>query len=251
MKTLACVLLIVTFAAAGAQTHEVILLGQYGGYTPDIHPGDRLVGVEVYSRLGTSWKVFCGGVIQQRFGEDDRSVGAGAYFTPDELTTLYGNLQVGIAPVVIPRLDASLELTRALGRSMTASLLYRYMGFPDDRVHILAPSTSLYALRGWVFTTRVYLSTLAGSHTLTGSFLAQIWYEPSETWSPGLTYAVGNEAYRAGALADITTAASWSTGVCGKFRMSENIRLRLSFEHLNRIGAYQTNTLFASIAYGW
>ena len=141
------VLLIVASTSAFAQSNEVILLGQYGGYDPDVHPGDRLLGVEFYAK--------------------------------------------------------------------------------------------------------VFLSNLVGSNTLTGSFLAQVWYEPSETWSPGICYAVGNESYRAGALADVTTASSWSTSIGGKFRLSESVRLRLSLEHVSRIGAYQLNTVFLAVTYGW
>lgn len=77
----------------------------------------------------------------------------------------------------------------------------------------------------------------------------RMWYEPCETWSPGITYAVGNEAYRAGALADVTTASSWSASVGIKLRLSDSVRLRLSLEHVNRIGAYQMNTAFSAVTY--
>lgn len=251
MNTILRVLLIVASASAFAQSNEVILLGQYGGYDPDVHPGDRLLGMEFYAKVSPAWKVFAGGVIQQRFGEQDRSLGAGAYFIPDRQNSFFANLQIGFSPVVIPGADISVEYTRALGQVMTASLLYRYMGFHDATVHIVAPSTTLYAFPGWLLTVKVFLSNLVGSNTLTGSFLAQVWYEPSETWSPGISYAVGNESYRAGSLADVTTAASWSTSVGGKFRVSDSVRLRLSLEHVNRIGAYQLNTLFLAVTYGW
>lgn len=251
MTTLLRVLLILGSASAFAQTKEVILLGQYGGYNPDVHPGDRLLGMELYARISPAWKVFVGGAVQQRFGQYDRSMGAGAYFSPDERNSFFANMQIGFSPVVIPGADVSVEYTRAFGRSMTVSVLYRYMGFRDATVHIAAPSATLYTFPGWMLTAKVFLSSLVGSNTLTGSFLAQVWYEPSETWSPGITYAFGNESYRAGALADVTTASSWSTSVGGKFRLSDSVRLRLSVEHVHRTGAYQLNTVFLAVTYGW
>jgi YaiO family outer membrane protein len=251
MKTPWSLLLIFVSATAIAQTNEVILLGQYGAYEPSRNSPDRVAGLEIYRVLTPAWKVFAGGVVQRRFGVLDRSLGAGAYFTPNRRNSFYANLQVGFSPVVLPGADVSMEYTRVLRRALSGSIAYRYMGFRDASVQIVSTSASVYALSGWVFTTKLFLSTLAGSRTRTGSLLAQVWFEPSQSWSPGISYAVGNEAYRAGAVADITTASSWSTAVSGRFRLSENVKLRLTFEHLNRIGAYRLNTLFTSISFGW
>jgi YaiO family outer membrane protein len=251
VKRLLSILLFAVATHAAAQTHEVAIIGQYGGYAGESRPGDRVVALEYYLTVSPHMKVFAGGAAQQRWGESDQSFGGGAYFTPDPDNAFFASAHVGIAPAVIPSTDVSAEYTRVLQRGFTASFLYRLMVFPDATVHIAAPTAALYTIPRTVLSARVFLSMIAGTGTVTGTFQGQAWYEPDDTWSPGISYTVGNEAYRAGALQDLTTSSSWSLAVNLRIRLSAFLLLRASFEHLYRIGSYRQNTAFASLAFRW
>ena len=237
--------------AQPALRNEILLFGEYSGFTDPGRSAHRIGTLQYYRTLSPGVKVFADVTATRRFDRTDGSAGAGAYYIPDQSNSFYGFLAAGFNPEVVPKIDVSLEYTRLIIPRLTASIGYRGLAFSGETVHMAIPGVTVYAIPRWTLTGKVFCARLRTDARLRATFLFHAGYDIDETWMPEVYYTLGSEAFRATSLDLVASQHAWSLTVGGKVQLSDNLRLRLHAMHGVRAGAFEENGLDCAFSFLW
>jgi YaiO family outer membrane protein len=118
------------------------------GYAVEVHSRDRAAWQTVRTAFGHRWaRATLTADLQtaSRFGRWEQAGGLETYFAAGRRWSGYARLQVAPGAEVLPRTDASGQLTAAVARGWEATAGYRRMGFSDETVDIVSVGAARYA----------------------------------------------------------------------------------------------------------
>jgi YaiO family outer membrane protein len=166
----------------------------FGAALPEGRSTDVIVNLRLHDRL----RAFGRGQVQKKFGSREQRAGGGIEWRLRPQTMLAVSALAGRHSEVLPRADASIEVTNTLGR-FDGALGYRYIEFATARVSVVSPGVTLWRGETLSLTGRYYLAlteftsgpTMQRSH----SALLRASYRPIQRlWVSG-GYARGTENF--------------------------------------------------------
>ncbi len=207
--------------------------------------------VQYYRMLSGQLTAYLEGDAFHRFDQNDRSFGAGAYYSFGFRQSLYGYCLVTPNPKVTSSVDASIEYSRFLSGFFSASVAYRLINFTTETAHVVSPSLSWSFPGSIELTPRVFISRTVKAKATSTALGISFSYNRGGLFTPYVYYAVGNEAYRGVTLDNVESSASWSISVGGKFALASSVDLRADYQYINRIAVFHENSLDMSLGVHW
>ncbi len=193
----------------------------------------QLFAADYYRELSDRWKSYVHFSSISKFGITESNFGAGCYGVLSYGASIFAQLFVSPGANVIPRFDATSELSVVLFKQVEGIMGYRFFSFANTQVLLFTPGTTVYVNESLWITPRLYLSQASDGSSST-TYHTTLFFRLVPSTLIRLAFFSGNESFRATSIDQVISVRSDGVVAGVRMRVMENLGLELLYQFTSR-----------------